>query len=256
MLFRSALLNGIDLEPYRAARGRREKRRRELDIGPDTYHIIHTARLEPHKQPGRVLRAVATAAQDPDHPLGEWRLTYVGGGSLRERLEKELMEIDQRLQAQGREPMSPRVHFAGWSDDVAGWLASADAFVLGSRNEGLGLTVVEAMAAGAVPIASDIVGPREVVEHEREGLLVPVEGDKDILEALVRVRNDEELRERLVEGGSKKAELFSIERYVREAEQIYEEVLETKPSLSRRPVNGFRERMIFWKFHRLAKKGR
>ncbi len=70
--------------------------------------------------------------------------------------------------------------------DVAAQMAQADVFVLPSRAEGLGLVVLEAMAAGLPAIASDTEGPRELVQHGVTGLLFE-NGEPEQLAAQIRV---------------------------------------------------------------------
>lgn len=69
-------------------------------------------------------------------------------------------------------------------------LASADVFVFPSLFEGQGGALVEAMAMGLPVIATDIPSTREVVEEERNALLVPIESSESLAEALERLLDD------------------------------------------------------------------
>ncbi len=157
---------------------------------------------------------------------GPLRLVYCG------RLEREkgvldLPEIDRRLTATGVEvywPIigsgpeeaalreafdersrregfdeQPRVHFTGGlsGDEARALLPDHDVFVLPSRLEGLPLSLLEAMAAGLVPVVSDLPsGVREVVEPEANGLLVPPEKPEDFAAGIRRLDADRALLER------------------------------------------------------------
>jgi glycosyltransferase involved in cell wall biosynthesis len=82
--------------------------------------------------------------------------------------------------------VSERIHMPGF-DDPAKWLAWADCFVLPSRYEGLSLALLEAMAAGLPCIANDIPPNREVLADGLAGVLVPVEDEVRLYEALNKV---------------------------------------------------------------------
>jgi glycosyltransferase involved in cell wall biosynthesis len=68
-----------------------------------------------------------------------------------------------------------RVDFPGWTSPAGPFLASLDLFVCSSRTESFGLVVVEAMAAGAPVVATDIEGPRDILARGRFGRLVAPE---------------------------------------------------------------------------------
>lgn len=210
--------NGVDLAPFQSAAARRAALRAASGVPADSFHVVHTARLEPHKAPDRILRALAS----DEGRLGEWALTYVGGGSL-------LGELKSLAESLG---VAKRVRFVGWASSVAEHLAAADAFVLCSLNEGLSLCLVEALATRTPAIAPDIVGPREVLSHETNGLLVDVGDPQILLAALRRLREDDDFRGRLVEEGVRRAEDFAIANFLRQTEQAYDDALAAPPKLA------------------------
>lgn len=223
--------NCVNVEPYFEAAADRAAARKKLAVPQDVFHLVHTARLEPHKQPQQLLKALSLSTQKPENSLGDWRLTLVGGGSMREELEHHLKKIDDLAVSAGGEAIAPRVHFAGWSKDIATWLATADVFCLVSKNEGLPLSLVEAMAAGAPTVASNIIGPQEVLLENEYGLLVDSNRPDDILRALLAYRSDEEMRQKMIEKGKGRAREYSVVRYVEKLEKLYEEMA-LQPGLS------------------------
>lgn len=99
-----------------------------------------------------------------EHP--EWRLEIWGDGDLREDLERQVH--DRRLDG--------LVLLKGFSTQLQQELARAAAFVLSSRLEGYPRVLTEAMVCGLPVISTDCrSGPREMVAHDIEGLLVPNE---------------------------------------------------------------------------------
>lgn len=141
-------------------------------------------RLDPVKRVGDLLETVALLGRDVE-------LHIFGDGAERERLHTRTHELS----------LSDRVVFHGSIARPQQALDQLDLLVLPSIAEGFGLVLIEAMAAGVPVIATDVPGICDVVEHERTGLLVPARSPRAIAAAVIRLRDDPCLRERLVEQG-------------------------------------------------------
>lgn len=140
------------------------------------------------------------------------RLLLVGDGPLRS-------ELEQRAHALGS---GERVRFLGRRQDVPSILATADLFVLPSLWEGFGIAVVEAMAAGVAVVASDVDGVREIVRHERDGLLVPSGEPGKLADAVVSLLGAPNRAKALSEEGRRRADEFSIQQTVERLQKLYE----------------------------------
>jgi glycosyltransferase involved in cell wall biosynthesis len=92
------------------------------------------------------------------------RLWLIGDGPDREELFELILDLGLR----------DSVFMPGAFDDVQDVLAAADVFVLPSYEEGMSLSLLEAMARGVPIVASDIPGNRLLVDHQDQGLLAPV----------------------------------------------------------------------------------
>ncbi len=71
--------------------------------------------------------------------------------------------------------LADRVELVGWVSPPGPFLSTLDLFAVPSRYEPFGLVVIEAMAAGVPVVASDLEGPREILEQGRLGFLVDSE---------------------------------------------------------------------------------
>lgn len=141
-------------------------------------------RLDPVKRVGDLLDATRWLGRNVE-------LHIFGDGDDRERLHTRTHELG----------LSDRVVFHGVVSRPQRALDQVDVLVLPSQAEGFGLVLIEAMAAGVPVIATNVPGIRDVVEHGRTGLLVPVRSPRAIAAAVERVRDDAALRQRLVEQG-------------------------------------------------------
>ena len=106
------------------------------------------------------------------------------------------------------------------------YLPLFNVFCLPSVLEGLGLSMMEAMAAERTCIASNVGGIAELIDHEKNGLLFESENPEKIAEALERVLADNLLREKLSSNARKKAQdNFSIKDTIEKTIDIYREVV-------------------------------
>jgi glycosyltransferase involved in cell wall biosynthesis len=86
--------------------------------------------------------------------------------------------------------LADRVDFPGWVAPPDRLLAKLDLFVCSSRTESFGLVVVEAMAAGAPVIATDIEGPRDILSHGLYGRLVAPQSPDALARAMAAALDD------------------------------------------------------------------
>ena len=106
-------------------------------------------------------------------------------------------------------------------------LASAEAFVLPSRHEGMPMALLEAMAWGLAPLCTPVGAIPEIVRHEANGLLVAPRDVAALAGAMERLL-DGELRARLGRAARQRAEPLAVESYARRLCQLYETVACTK----------------------------
>ena len=165
--------NGVEVGPIEAATA---IPRRELGLPDDARVAIFVGRLARQKGLDVLLRAMAEIACDPP----ALHLLAVGEGPDRAKLER----LARRL------GLAERVHFLGRRGDVPRLLKSADLCVIPSRWEGLSLVLLEAMAAGVPMVATRVAGSEEVIEHEKNGLLVPPKDARAMADAMRGVLDD------------------------------------------------------------------
>ena len=109
-----------------------------------------------------------------------------------------------------------RLRIAGYVRDPAPYYPLMDINVLPSRGEGLGLTLIESMAAGVATIGSRSGGSAEIIEHEQTGLLFEKNNAVDLASQLTRLSGDPKLRGALARNGQLAVQArFGVEIMVR-----------------------------------------
>ena len=113
------------------------------------------------------------------------------------------------------------VRFTGFCSDIPRLLAAIDTFVLASIAEPFGLVVIEAMASGALVIASNAGGVPEIITHQQEGLLFSSGDEAKLVQTMQRALNlTPQERQQLVTAAKNKiANKFTIQRFVLELEE-------------------------------------
>ncbi len=189
--------SGIDPAPAPDPAGRIALRR-SLGVEDRDALAITVSALSSGKGHGDLLRAAAAAASSA--PL--LRLWIVGEGPLEPRLREE----NRALGLEGR------VQFLGFRTDIQALLHAADFFCLATHSEGLGSSILEAMAAGLPVVATRVGGIPEIVEEGSTGVLVPPSDPGALAAAMEQMALDAGLRDAMGAASRKRADLFSADR--------------------------------------------
>jgi glycosyltransferase involved in cell wall biosynthesis len=149
----------------------------------------------------------------PDH--AEWDLVILGKG-------REHARLQARIDAAG---MGERIRLLGQAGNVGDWYHAADLYVMCSRFEGFPNTLAEAMAHGLPAVSFDCdTGPRDIIRHDLDGMLVPG-GDGDALHAaLARLMGDEALRASFARHAAEARVRFSPETTITKWERLFDDL--------------------------------
>lgn len=148
----------------------RQEFRRRFQIEDDVFVLGFGGRFEPIKR----LDILLTAFSRLRAVCPNVHLLMAGEGSLRPSLEYQA----NRLQ------ISPAVTWVGFCREMPAFLSALDVYVQTSVNEGLPLSVLEAMAAGKVVIATPVGGVPEVITDDQNGILIPPQSVDGLVAAL------------------------------------------------------------------------
>lgn len=150
---------GVDLNKFNTQSVNREGKRRELGFTKDDFILLSVGELIPRKNHQLVLHALGLLQKQGK--LGNIQYVICGRGV---RLD-ELKALAQELQ------IADHVHFLGYRNDISAICQASDLFVFMSKQEGLPVAMMEAMACGLPVICSDIRGNTDLVENGVSGII-------------------------------------------------------------------------------------
>lgn len=111
-------------------------------------------------------------------------------------------EREKRLRCLAQEHgVHERIRFIKWQKDVDALYKAADVYVCPSRVEPLGNVVIEAWSHGLPVVAAESAGPRGLIQHQENGLLVPVDHAEALAHAIKEVLASKSLRRKLAARG-------------------------------------------------------
>lgn len=210
------IYNGVDFADFLARfKSHHPKEvRREYGISEEAPVVGVTARLVADKGHKYLIRAVKRLESE----FPDLSLLIVGDGRYR----TQLNELAQKLK------LLDRVYFTGNLRDVAKPLAAVNVFALPAVwREGFGLSIVEAMICQKPIIVTNIWALNTLIQNGVNGILVEPRDVEGLADAIRRVLNDANFRERISKAGQETAyERFALGRMVGELEAVYQEVLQ------------------------------
>jgi phosphatidylinositol alpha-mannosyltransferase len=222
--------NGIDFPRFNVRHPRLD------ELAEERPTVLFVGRLEKRKGLRYLLRAWPMVLQRQPNA----RLVVVGRG-------RPLEGYKRFAARQGWSPAD--VVFAGYvaADDLPRYYQACDVFCApNTGQESFGIVLLEAMAAGAPIVASDIPGYRDVITQSAEGLLVERQNPGALADALCRLLGNPELRANMRRAGQLKAQRFDWPRVAAEVLSYYQEVLE------RRELEPEPQRVRFARVKRMA----
>lgn len=194
---------------------------REPRINPSIYHpperqlLLAVGRLHPQKGFDWLIEIFSNIA--PKYP--NWDLVILGEGYLHGALEKQISGYN----------LEKRVFLPGPVGNLREWYECADIYVMSSRYEGFGNTLVEAIAHGLPVISFDCdTGPRNIIRDHINGFLVPPNDLGALTAALDTLMGDKALRLQLAKSAVDVQKRFSMEKIANLWEKLFDSVLNTQ----------------------------
>ena len=209
------ILNAIDLEKFQPNQAARQDTRDELQLSQADFVIGIVGRLTPGKGQLELLRSFAQVLSEVPHA----RLVIVGAPlfnrehEYRQLLKQTVLELG----------IADQVRLTGSRNDVAAIMQGLDLLVINSTVEAFCLVALEAMASGTPILAAISGGIPELIEHGKNGWLLPRRDEKILATAIVELSRQPALCAQLAEEGRQHVTAhFSASQYIEKLQAFYQ----------------------------------
>jgi glycosyltransferase involved in cell wall biosynthesis len=179
-------------------------------LGAGRKLLLAVGRLSSQKQFDLLVRCFQSLAGRH----ADWNLVILGEGPLHSKLEMQVSEAN----------LQNRVFLPGKAGNMGDWYESADLYVMSSRFEGFPNTLVEAMSYGLAVVSFDCdTGPRDIIRHKVDGLLVCSGNEQEFTATLDQLMGDENLRVALATRAVDARVRFATDRVAEKWEHLFKE---------------------------------
>jgi len=206
------ITSNIDIEIIPSAYSQLKVNKKEVESLKERFKykfiIGNIGELETHK--GQYYLIEAMKKLQEDHP--DIHLICLGRGKDEQNYKEQSKDLNN-------------ITFEGFVDNVGDYIQCFDLFVFPSLNEGLGSILFDVMQSNVPIIASDIGGIPDIIQNQKNGILVPVKDSEAIYSAIEQLYKDIELRKKLSNEAFKNIENFSFIKMADRYENIYKEVI-------------------------------
>jgi len=203
---------GIDLKKFRPQTDQlKVELRNEYSYNPDDFILIYVGELSYRKHQDVLIKAIDKIVNQ----IPKLKLLLVGDGDLFDTYQELIIKNN----------LSKNVELLGYRKDVPKLMLLSDVVVSSSRQEGLPVNVMEAMATSLPLIVSDCRGNKDLVKHMGNGLLVTKDDEGEYAKSILKLYNDRKLKERLSASSLQMISDFSLETIIDDMSIIYKSVL-------------------------------
>ncbi|WP_027417770.1 glycosyltransferase [Aneurinibacillus terranovensis] len=181
----SLIHHGIAVDQFESLHEHASDIRKSIGIPEDAFVVGTVSRMVPVKGLHDLLGAIDSLVKD--HPHIHW--LAVGDGPEKESLERTATE----------KGIHNHIHFVGFRQDIPRLLKAMDVFVSPSYSEGLGLSLLEAMAAKRPVISTLVGGIQDFLRDYQTGIVIPVHEPEEIKQNIMILMENKSLRTSLSE---------------------------------------------------------
>lgn len=204
------IYSSIDLERFSGNGNRKGLLRAEFGLKNSNILIGNTSALAPHKDHPTFLNMAKILHQR----FPQMRFVIMGEGPLR-------LETEHLIEALGLREV---VFLAGFRNNIPDLLPDLDVFVMSSRTEGLGTSIIDAFASGIPVVTTAAGGIPELVEDHKTGLLCEIGNPQQLAEAVIHILDSESLRNLLVQNARTKAASFDYRIMAEKTQEVYHKI--------------------------------
>lgn len=202
--------SGIDVHKF-AELKLKSSFRKELNLPENSLIIGTVAAIVGHKDYSNLLKAAEIVINSREN------VVFIAAGSGDK--EKEVFALAKQLK------LKKRFKFLGYRNDVGQLLKLMDIFVLASKLEGLGTSVLDAMSVGLPIVGTNAGGIPEMIENKVNGLVVPKQDPQALATALTKFIDDRDLRKKISQNCKKKVKQFDVFLTAKKNIELYRQLI-------------------------------
>ncbi|SHK32648.1 Glycosyltransferase involved in cell wall bisynthesis [Anaerobranca californiensis DSM 14826] len=203
---------GIDLNKFTPQTVEKKKKlRKEYGYNENDFILIYVAEMSYRKHQDLLINTLNVLKSK----IPNIKLLLVGTGNLLEKYKKQTKELS----------LGKHVYFLGYRKDIPNLMTIADVAVSSSRQEGLPVNVMEAMATGLPLVVTDCRGNRDLVRNGENGFVVGINDVNRFANSIEKLYNSKELRQQFGQKSLKIIKEYSLEVVKSEMEKIYKSFL-------------------------------
>lgn len=184
----------------------------QLQEEPKENTIISVGKLDGQKNQKMLINAFASIAED----FPDWKLVIYGEGPERNALESlvERLKIKDKISLPGR------------CETVIEEMNKAKVFAFSSDFEGMSNAILEAVCVGLPVVTTNVSGAAELVKDGEGGFVVPIRDEKALADALQKILQDENLREKMMRTNKARAKEFKQDMIVNQWEELIKKIVD------------------------------
>ena len=199
---------GIDLDRFNRKTCSSDEKRIELGIKQDAFVLLSVGELIRRKNHIMILDALGILKKKG--LLSNLQYCICGSGTLLSKLEEKAKELG----------IQDHVHFLGYRNDISEIMKCSDLFMFMSLQEGLPVALMEAMSCGLPVICSDIRGNRDLIENEKNGIIIDNDPNQ-IAAEIIKLKNDIKLRNKYSQMSKETIKLYRLSIIKPQIQRLY-----------------------------------
>lgn len=185
--------------------------RQEYGIDPETFILVYAAELTNRKHQDLLISVMDKLVRD----IPNSKLLLIGKGPNQEQYQSLINKLQ----------LNDHIELMGFRGDVDKLMMIADVAVSSSRQEGLPVNVMEAMATGLPLVVSGCRGNSDLVKDGKNGFVIYDGLPEHYAEKILRIYSDRELRSEMKNANLADIQKYSTENVLKEMDEIYKELL-------------------------------
>ena len=205
----SVIYSGIDLKRFE--KSNLKSLREKFNISDEDIIIGSVAALDDSKDPWTVIHAAEILFSRNYH----FRFVLIGNGPLKN-------DIQSYLESKN---LTDKICIAGYLDKAYEYISDMDVFLLVSKREGLGTSILDSFASRTPVIGTQTGGIPELVLHQKTGLIIPVSNPEKLANSIEKLINEKELRTAITKVAHDYVHEFSKEVMTSKTIDVYHQIL-------------------------------